>query len=109
MAETQTIEQIQRLSPYVEGLEKRVLGTAFGEFNGANQTSPGLLDTALDLPDYQVAGMDPLQLQAMQLGQEQVGSYQPSLEQGQMAAQAGIGALGQGVAMLDPSQGISSL
>ena len=41
MAETQTIEQIQRLSPYVEGLEKRVLGTAFGEFNGANQTSPG--------------------------------------------------------------------
>jgi hypothetical protein len=106
MAETQTIEQIQRLSPYVEGLEKRVLGTAFGEFNGANQTSPGLLDTALDLPDYQVAGMDPLQLQAMQLGQEQVGSYQPSLEQGQMAAQAGIGALGQGVAMLDPSQGI---
>ena len=27
---TQTVEQIQRLAPYLEGLEKRLLGTAFG-------------------------------------------------------------------------------
>jgi len=104
---TQTVEQVQRLAPYLEGLEKRVLQTAFGQFDGETQTSPGLLDTPLALPEYQVAGMDPLQQQAMQLGQQQVGIYQPQLQQGQQAALAGIGALGQGVAMLDPSQGIS--
>lgn len=104
---TQTVEQIQRLAPYLEGLEKRVLQTAFGEFNGTTQTTPGLLDKPLDLPEYQVAGLDPLQQQAMQLGQQQIGAYQPSLQQGMGAATAGIGALGQGIAMLDPSQGIS--
>lgn len=104
---TQTVEQVQRLAPYLEGLEKRILQSAFGQFDGETQTSPGLLDKPLDLPEYQVAGMDPLQQQAMQLGQQQVGIYQPSLQQGQQAALAGIGALGQGVAMLDPSQGIS--
>ena len=104
---TQTVEQVQRLAPYLEGLEKRVLQTAFGEFDGTTQKSPGLLDTPLDLPEYQVAGLDPLQQQAMQLGQAQVGSYQPAVQQGLGAATAGIGALGQGIAMLDPSQGIS--
>lgn len=104
---TQTVEQVQRLAPYLEGLEKRVLQTAFGQFDGETQTSPGLLDKPLDLPEYQVAGLDPLQLQAQQLGQAQVGSYLPSIQQGAGAAQAGIGALGQGIAMLDPSQGIS--
>ena len=104
---TQTVEQVQRLAPYLEGLEKRVLQTAFGEFDGTTQKSPGLLDKPLDLPEYQVAGLDPLQQQAMQLGQAQVGTYQPAVQQGLGAATAGIGALGQGIAMLDPSQGIS--
>ena len=63
---TQTIEQVQRLSPYLEGLEKRLLQSAFGEFDGENQTTPGLLDTALNLPEYQVAGLDPLQQPAQQ-------------------------------------------
>ena len=105
---TQTVEQVQRLAPYLEGLEKRVLQTAFGEFDSAGkQTQPGLLDTPLNLPQYQVAGLDPLQQQASALGQAQVGSYQPALQQGLGAATAGIGALGQGIGMLDPSQGIS--
>jgi len=104
---TQTVEQVQRLAPYLEGLEKRILQSAFGQFDGETQTSPGLLDKPLDLPEYQVAPMDPLQTQAQALGQAQVGTYLPALQQGQQAALAGIGALGQGVAMLDPSQGIS--
>jgi hypothetical protein len=104
---TQTVEQVQRLAPYLESLEKRVLDTAFGTFSGGQQTAPGLLDKPINLPQYQVAGLDPLQQQAAQLGQAQVGTYQPALQQGLGAAQAGIGALGQGVAMLDPSQGIS--
>lgn len=103
---TQTVEQVQRLAPYLEGLEQRVLGTAFGQFNGTTQTSPGLLDKPLALPQYQVAAQDPLQLQAAQLGQQLVGGYQPQLQQAAQAAQAGIGALGQGIGMLDPSTGI---
>ena len=56
---TQTVEQVQRLAPYLEGLEKRVLQTAFGEFDGTTQKSPGLLDKPLDLPEYQVAASRP--------------------------------------------------
>ena len=74
---TQTIEQVQRLAPYLEGLEKRILQSAFGEFDGDTQTSKGLLDTALDLPEYQVAGMDPLQLAAQQQALNQFGMFQP--------------------------------
>lgn len=32
---TQTVEQVQRLAPYLEGLEKRVLQSAFGEFDSS--------------------------------------------------------------------------
>ena len=74
---TQTVEQVQRLAPYLEGLEQRLLGTAFGEFDGTTQTSPGLLDTALALPNQQVAGLDPLQQQAFAAAPGMVGSYAP--------------------------------
>lgn len=104
---TQTVEQVQRLAPYLESLEKRVLDTAFGTFSGGQQTAPGLLDKPINIPQFQVAGLDPMQQQAAQLGQAQIGSYQPAVQQGLGAATAGIGALGQGIAMLDPAQGIS--
>lgn len=102
----QTVEQVQRLAPYLEGLEKRVLQTAFGEFNGANQTSPGLLDTALNLPEYEVAKLDPLQTAAAQQAQNQFGMFQPYIQSAAQQQQMGVGALGQGLGMLDPSQGI---
>lgn len=105
---TQTVEQIQRLAPYLEGLEKRVLGTAFGEFDGTEQTSKGLLDVPMALPEVQVAGLDPLQQRAAQLGSSLVGGYQPALDQSQQSMMAGIGALGAGLGMLDPSQGIQA-
>ena len=56
----QTVEQVQRLAPYLEGLEKRILQSAFGEFDGDEQKSKGLLDTPLNLPQFRVAGLDPL-------------------------------------------------
>jgi len=97
---TQTIEQVQRLAPYLEGLEKRVLQSAFGEFDGDTQTSKGLLDTALNLPEYQVAGMDPLQLAAQQQALNQFGMFQPFVQTGGQLATSGIA---QGLQMLDPS------
>lgn len=103
----QTVEQIQRLAPYLEGLEKRLLGTAFGEFDGETQTTPGLLDTPLTLPQQQVAGLDPLQQQAFAAAPQMFGSYAPFLQGAGGAAQAGLGALGGGLGMLaDPTQAI---
>ena len=102
---TQTVEQIQRLAPYLEGLEKRILQTAFGEFDGDTQTSKGLLDTRLGLPQQQVAGLDPLQLAAQQQALQQFGMFQPMV---QTAGQLAASGIGQGMAMLDPSQGVQA-
>tara|TARA_Y100001938_G_scaffold150666_1_gene242712 strand:- start:2358 stop:3227 length:870 start_codon:yes stop_codon:yes gene_type:complete len=102
---TQTVEQIQRLAPYLEGLEKRILQTAFGEFDGDTQTSKGLLDTRLNLPQQQVAGLDPLQLAAQEQALQQFGMFQPMV---QTAGQLAASGIGQGMAMLDPSQGIQA-
>ncbi len=102
---TQTIEQVQRLSPYLEGLEKRLLQSAFGEFDGEDQTTPGLLDTALNLPEYQVAGLDPLQQAAQQQALNQFGLFQPFV---QTAGQLATSGIAQGLGMLDPQKGIQS-
>lgn len=102
----QTVEQVQRLAPYLEGLERRILNTAFGQFSGSRQTSPGLLDKPLNLPEYKVAGLDPLQQAAAQQAQQQFGMFQPYIQNAAQQQQMGVGALGQGLGMLDPSQGI---
>ena len=72
---TQTVENIQRLPPFLEGLQKRLLQTGFGTFDGETQTTPGLLDSPLNLPQFQIAGMDPLRQQAITLGQNLAGSF----------------------------------
>lgn len=103
----QTVEQVQRLAPYLEGLEKRLLGTAFGEFDGETQTTPGLLDTAINLPQYQVAGLDPLQQRALALAPQMFGSYAPFMRGAGATAGAGVAALGGGLGMLaDPTRSI---
>ena len=48
----QTVESVQRLAPYLEGLEKRLLQSAFGTFDGDKQTAKGLLDKEISLPDF---------------------------------------------------------
>ena len=68
----QTVENIQRLPPFLEGLQKRLLQTGFGEFDGEDQTTPGLLDTPLNLPQFQIAGIDPLRTRAISLGENLV-------------------------------------
>ena len=50
----QTVEQVKRLPPYLEGLQKRLLSSLFGTFDGATQTTPGLLDKPIDLPDFKI-------------------------------------------------------
>jgi hypothetical protein len=103
---TQTVEQVQRLAPYLEGLEKRVLQTAFGEFDPndpTKQTQQGLLDSPLNLPQYQVAALDPLQQRAQQEALQGFGMFQPYV---QTAGQLATSGIAQGLGMLDPSQSI---
>ena len=99
---TQTVENIQRLPPFLEGLQKRLLQTGFGTFDGETQTAPGLLDTPLDLPDFQIAGVDPLTTKAAELGEQMVGSQTPFIQGARDQALAGQQALTSGLGFLQP-------
>lgn len=99
---TQTVENIQRLPPFLEGLQKRLLQTGFGTFDGETQTAPGLLDTPLSLPDFQIAGVDPLTTKAAELGEQMVGSQTPFIEGARDQALAGQQALTSGLGFLQP-------
>ena len=100
----QTYENINRLPPELEGLQKRLLNTGFGEFDGETQTTPGLLDSPLDLPDYQIAGMDPLRTDAINLGEQMSGSYQPFIDGASAQDLAAQQALTSGLGFLQPSK-----
>ena len=100
----QTYENINRLPPFLEGLQKRLLQTGFGEFDGEDQTSKGLLDSSLGLPNYQIAGMDPLRSSAIGLGEQLSGSYQPFLQGAKEQDLAAQQALTGGLGMLQPGQ-----
>jgi len=97
---TQTVEQVQRLPAYLEGLEKILLNTAFGEFDGSTQTSPGLLDKPLGLPEQKVAGLDPLQQAAFAMAPGLVGSYAPFVMGASGQTLGGQAALGGGLGLL---------
>ncbi len=100
----QTYENINRLPPFLEGLQKRLLQTGFGEFDGEDQTTKGILDSSLGLPDYQIAGMDPLRSSAIGLGEQLSGSYKPFIQGAKEQDLAAQQALTSGLGFLQPSQ-----
>ena len=104
---TQTVEQVQRLAPYLEGLEQRLLGTAFGEFDDSGaQTATGLLDKPISLPQQQVAGLDPLQQKALDIAPGMVGSYAPFTLAASGQTLGGQAALSGGLStIMDPTGG----
>ena len=97
-----TYENIQRLPPFLEGLQKRLLQTAFGEFDGEQQTTPGLLDTPLGLPGIQIAGADPLTSKAAELGESMVGTQRPFIQGASDQASAAQQAITSGLGFLQP-------
>ena len=98
----QTVENIQRLPPFLEGLQKRLLQTGFGQFDGEDQTTPGLLDRPLGLPGFQIASADPLQSKATELGEQMVGSFQPFVKGASDQSLAAQQALTSGLGFLQP-------
>ena len=99
---TVTYQNIQRLPPFLEGLQKRLLQSAFGTFDGEAQTTPGLLDRPLGLPGIQIAGTDPLTARAAELGEQMVGAYQPFLQGAANQSLAAQQALTSGLGFLQP-------
>jgi hypothetical protein len=70
----------------------------------------GLLKSAQSLqmptlPNYQVAGLQQDQLNALQSGRQGIGAYLPYLQQGTNTLGAGAGAVGQGIASLSGAAG----
>ena len=98
----QTYENIPRLPPFLEGLQKRLLQSAFGTFEGAAQTRPGLLDRPLGLPGIQIAGTDPLTARAAELGEQMVGTARPFLQGAADQSLAAQQALTSGLGFLQP-------
>jgi hypothetical protein len=97
----ETVETVKRLAPYLEGIEQRLLNTAFGQYDGSGtQTASGLLDTPLGLPQQQVAGLDPLQQQALNMAPGMVGSYAPFTLGASGQTLGGQAALAGGLGML---------
>jgi hypothetical protein len=105
----ETVETVKRLAPYLEGIEQRLLNTAFGQYDDSGtQTASGLLDTPLGLPQQQVAGLDPLQQQALNMAPGMVGSYAPFTLGASGQTLGGQAALAGGLGLLsDPSAAVS--
>jgi len=75
---TQTVENITRLAPFMEDYTRKLLESGYQR-----------VQTPQNVPNIQVAGLTPEQLQAGQLAQQGVGSFQPFLQQGTALTQAG--------------------
>jgi hypothetical protein len=80
-------EQIVREAPEIEKIKLGLLQSA--------KALP-----APNLPAYQVAGLTPEQLDALQRGVSGIGSYLPFMQAAQTATTAGAGMLGQGADIL---------
>ena len=79
-----TTEYLQREAPDIEARKLGLMDTA-----------KALADQPLTLPAQQVAGLTPEQLQAIQLGSQGIGAYQPYLASALQSQAAGLGTLGQ--------------
>jgi hypothetical protein len=77
-------EQIVREAPEVEARKLGLLDTA-----------KALADKPIVLPEQQVAGLTPQQLQAIQLGDTGIGAYQDYLTNALQSQAAGLSSLGQ--------------
>ena len=90
------IIQYQRQAPFIEERAEKLLESVFG--------AEGLAAQPTTIPAYEVAGLTPQQIQAMELAQTGLGAYQPSLEAARTTIGTGLETLGAAQQVLDPSQ-----
>jgi len=93
MAETQTVEQIQRLAPFMEDYVRKLLESGYQR-----------VKDPVDIPAQQIAGLTPDQLKAGELARGGIGTYQPMLDRSEGMIGSGAGLVNQGAAMMaDPN------
>lgn len=85
----ETTTQIMREAPDIEAYKLGLLKSAKAQ-----------AEAKVDLPAYQVQDLTKDQLDAMALGRQGIGAYQPYLEGGAQAVRAGTGALGEAADIL---------
>jgi hypothetical protein len=90
-------EQIVREAPDIEARKVGLMDSAKALTDAANLNA---LSGEYLTPDYQVAGMSPDQLMALQLGREGIGAYQPYLGAASDALLSGSSLLGEGAGIL---------
>lgn len=84
---TETVTQISREAPEIEEFKKNLMKAAS-------------LQQAPTLPDYQVAGLQRQQLDALSKGEKGIGAYQPYLDAGAAGLVSGQSTLGEAANVL---------
>ncbi len=82
MAETQTVENITRLAPFMEDYTRKLLESGYKR-----------VQTPQNVPNIQVAGLTPEQIQAGQLANQGVGAYSPFMQSATNLTTQGAGIL----------------
>ena len=90
------IVQYQRQAPFIEQRAEKLLESVFG--------AEGLAAKPTTIPAYEVAGLSPQQIAAMQRAEAGLGAYQPALEAARQTIGTGLGAFQAAQQVLDPSQ-----
>jgi hypothetical protein len=88
----QVQESIQREAADIEERKIGLMDSAKAQVDAANLSA---LQGEYLTPDYQVAGMSPDQLAALQMGRQGIGAYQPFLTAGARDVTAGSAMLGE--------------
>ena len=97
MVDTTRQESILRELPEIEQYKTGLLGSAKSLVDTANINA---LSGQYLTPDYEVAGMSPDQLAALQMGRQGIGAYQPYLTAASQGVTAGAGTLGEAADVL---------
>lgn len=90
-------EQIVREAPDIEAYKVGMLGSAKSLVDATNQAA---LSGQYLTPDYEIAGMSPDQLAALQLGRQGIGAYQPFMTAASQGVGAGAKTLGEAADVL---------
>ena len=96
-----TSESIVRQAPFLEDFVRQLLTGAFGtEGDPASGIQP------VDIPAVQVAGLQPLQQEAIERAQAGIGVQDPFIQAGAQSLGTGLGSIGRGVEAL--GQGVTA-
>lgn len=90
-------EQIVREAPDIEQAKVGLMSSAKSLADAANLNA---LSGQYLTPDYQVAGMSPDQLAALNLGRQGIGAYQPYMTAATQGVQTGANTLGEAAGIL---------